>query len=160
MKIKDIIDENFQDYKKTYMMIATCVCDWKCCTDLKLDISICQNSQIAKQKDYDISIKALYNRYKDNPITSAIVIGGLEPFLQFSDIFELIKYVREQGCEDDIVIYTGYYPNEIEDNINDLRQFQNIIIKFGRFIPNRDKRYDDILGVVLNSDNQYSERIS
>ena len=160
MKIKDIMDENFQDYKRPSMMIATCKCDWKCLKEKNLDYSICQNSQIAKQKDYDVSVEYLFNRYINNPITSAIVFGGLEPFLQFDEILDFIKYVRNHKCDDPIVIYTGYYPNEIQVEINKLKQFQNIIIKYGRFIPNSEKRYDSILGITLNSNNQYAERIS
>ena len=36
---------------------------------------------------------------------------------------------------------------------------KNIIIKFGRFIPNRPSRYDEVLGVELASDNQFAKRI-
>ena len=35
-----------------------------------------------------------------------------------------------------------------------------IIIKWGRYIPNRPSRYDEILGVTLASDNQYGKQIS
>jgi len=161
MKIKDIIDENFQDYKKPSMMIATCKCDWKCCIEQGIDTSMCQNSNIAKQKDYEVSIEDLLDRYLNNPITSAIVIGGLEPMLQFDDIFQLVSYLRnKKHCDDDIVIYTGYYPQEIETQIKQLKEFKNIIIKFGRFVPNNEKRFDDILCITLNSKNQYAERIS
>lgn len=161
MKIKDIIDENFQDYKKPSMMIATCKCDWKCCIEQGVDTSMCQNSNIAKQKDYEVSIEDLLDRYLNNPITSAIVIGGLEPMLQFDDVLQLVTCLRyEKHCNDDIVIYTGYYPNELEVELRQLKNFKNIIIKFGRFIPNNEKRYDSVLGVILNSKNQYAERIS
>ena len=160
MKIKDIVDENLQDNKKPSMMIATCKCDWKCCIEQDLDISTCQNSDIAKQKDYEVSIEDLLNRYLNNPITSAIVIGGLEPMLQFKDVLQLVTCLRYQKhCNDDVVIYTGYYPQELEKEIKQLKEFKNIVMKFGRFIPNSDKRYDDILGITLNSQNQYAERI-
>ena len=41
-----------------------------------------------------------------------------------------------------------------------LKNYDNIIIKYGRYIPNQPSRYDSILGVTLASDNQYAERIS
>jgi hypothetical protein len=41
-----------------------------------------------------------------------------------------------------------------------LKSFSNIIIKFGRFIPNQEPHYDEVLGVKLASDNQYARRIS
>ena len=39
-------------------------------------------------------------------------------------------------------------------------KWENIIIKFGRYIPNQEKHYDDVLGIELASDNQYAEVIS
>ena len=44
--------------------------------------------------------------------------------------------------------------------INNLKQFPNIIIKFGRFIPNQQSHYDEVLGINLASDNQYAKKIS
>ena len=35
----------------------------------------------------------------------------------------------------------------------------SIIIKFGRFIPNKPSRFDELLGVELASDNQYAMRL-
>jgi putative AlgH/UPF0301 family transcriptional regulator len=30
MKVKTILDETFQDYRKCSMLISACYCDWKC----------------------------------------------------------------------------------------------------------------------------------
>ena len=160
MQVKTIIDEDFTNYKKSSMFISTCYCNWKCCVEQGLDKSICQNSEIAQQKNIEISADKIFSRYSSNSITNAIVIGGLEPFLQFDEIYELIKFFRNNNCNDYIVIYTGYYDYEISNQINMLKQFPNIIIKYGRFIPNQNPHYDDVLGIKLASDNQYAERIS
>ena len=75
------------------------------------------------------------------------------------DLIELIKAFRNIS-NDDIVIYTGYNKNEITIQIKELQKYSNIIIKYGRFIPNCNKHYDEELGIYLSSDNQYAERIS
>lgn len=142
------------------MFLATCFCDFKCCREANIPITVCQNHLIARQPEVDIPIDEIFRRYTENPITKAIVFGGMEPFLQFDEMFKVIRYFRGHDCNDDIVIYTGYYHHEIEEKIMDLEQFENIIVKFGRFIPNQKAHYDDILGVNLISDNQYAERIS
>lgn len=160
MKIKDVIAEDFVNYKLPSMFIISSVCSWKCCIEQGLDISICQNQSIAKQKTLDISVEMLYNMFTSNPITEAIVIGGLEPFDQFEDIIEFVAYFREKHCDNPIIIYTGYYHNEVTPEIEQLKNYNNIIIKFGRYIPNRPKRYDDVLGIELVSNNQYAEKIS
>jgi len=159
MKVKKIIDEVFQDYKKPAMMIAMCKCDWKCLKEQGLDISLCQNYELRNGKNIDISISSIINRYINNEITKAIVINGLEPFLQFDEFLELIKEFRKV-TNDDIVIYTGYYPEELTKELAILNKYKNIIVKFGRYIPNRNKKYDDILGVELISDNQFALKIS
>ena len=49
---------------------------------------------------------------------------------------------------------------EISKELDALRPLGNIVVKFGRFIPNKPSRYDDVLGIELSSDNQFAERIS
>ena len=160
MKIKGLQDEDFVNYKKPSMFIGTSMCDWKCCTEQCLDKSICQNSSLANSKTIDVSADEIYRRYINNPITKAVVIGGLEPMLQFSDVLDLVKIFRDSDCNDDIVIYTGYYKEEIADKIPLLSKYKNIVIKYGRYIPGQEKHYDEVLGVYLISDNQYAEKIS
>lgn len=161
MLIKDIIDENYQDYKKPSMLIATAFCDWKCLTDLELSTDICQNSKLANQKNLSMSYEDIFKRYKNNPLTKAIVIGGLEPFKQFNDVLGLIDYIRfDEKCNDTIVIYTGYYPKEIFGQLTQLIRYKNIIMKYGRYIPDRPKIFDKVLGVELSSDNQFGRKIS
>ncbi len=159
IRLKQIIDETFQDYKKPSMLLATCKCNWKCLIEQRLDISICQNSDLVKQKDIEIFDEEIIKRYINNPITQAVVIAGLEPMLQFDEILNFIKLFRQYSL-DEIVIYTGYYPDEIREELNQLIKCKNIIVKFGRYIHNAPKTYDDILGVWLISNNQYAIKLN
>ena len=157
--VKMIVDENFQDYKKISMFVAFPKCDFKCFREFGLEASECQNYKILNMPSLKIDVRKIFDRYKKNPITDAVILGGLEPFSSFDDVFRLISYFRSNNCNDDFVIYTGYYPNEIEKYIEKLRKFRNIIIKFGRFIPKSTPIFDKILGVTLASTNQFSEKI-
>ena len=159
MLVKNIVEEDFVNYKMPSMFIATCFCDWKCCIEQNINIDICQNAEIIKQPNIFVDNFEIYHRYISNPITKAIVIGGLEPIKQFDDIYNLIKLFRNNGCNDNFVIYTGYYPNEIQDQLELLKPLKNIVFKFGRYIPNQEKHYDEILGISLVSNNQYGEVI-
>ena len=120
---------------------------------------VCQNSALAKSTDIEIDIDNLLDRYMSNPITKSIVCGGLEPLNSWRDLMDLVIKFR-QRADDDIVIYTGYKEEEIGFMINWLSDFPNIIVKFGRFIPNQEPHYDEVLGINLASDNQYARRIS
>jgi hypothetical protein len=103
--------------------------------------------------------KEIVKRYTHNPISEAIVMQGLEPFDSFDDLVDLIKHFTE-ASDDDIVIYTGYYEDEIQPYVNKLKaDFKNIIVKFGRYIPDQQSHYDEVLGVNLASDNQKGVRI-
>lgn len=158
MKIKNIIEEDFVNYFKPSMFILFNKCSFKC--DKEAGCAICQNSGLANEPDIDISFIEIVNRYVKNPITKAIVFGGLEPF-DSEELFMFIEYIRNY-TNDEIVIYTGYTEEEISDEIQWLQKsgIKNIIIKFGRFIPNQEKHYDEVLGVELASPNQYARRIS
>ena len=153
MKIKGLITEDFVNYKKASMTIIFPYCTFKCGEDY------CQNSPLTKSPIIEISIDDLVNRYNNNPITEAVVMQGLEPFDSWSDLKEFVKNLREYN-NDDIVIYTGYNKDEVIKYIKELSVYPNIIVKFGRYVPNQEKHYDDVLGVYLASNNQYAERIS
>lgn len=158
--VKEIVDENFQDYKKSSMLVATSRCDFKCLKERGLDSSICQNMKISKMPNKKIFIPKLFSRYMLNPITEAVVVGGLEPMLQFDEVLGMVSYFRNNKCRDDFVIYTGYYEHEIKNEVQNLKKFDNIIIKYGRFIPDSKSIYDNVLGVTLSSENQYAVKIS
>jgi organic radical activating enzyme len=153
MKVKRIMDEDFVNYRVPSMYIGFPHCSFKCGSNL------CQNSSLARSKDIEFTYKEIVDRYKSNDITRAIVCAGLEPFDNFEWLINLVFEFRKE-TEDDIVIFTGYYKNEIQEEINELIKYKNIIIKYGRFIPNQEKHYDEILGIYLVSDNQYAEKIS
>ena len=153
MLIKGLISEDFVNYKKPAMTIMFPYCTFKCGTEY------CQNSPLSKAEDIEMDISNIVIRYLNNPITESVVMQGLEPFDSWNDLIEFVKQLRE-STDDDIVIYTGYYKEEIVDKIALLSKYKNIVIKYGRYIPRQEKHYDEVLGVYLASSNQYAERIS
>ena len=161
MLIKGIIEEDFVNYKKPAMVIEFPYCDFKC--DKECGKAVCQNSPLTKIHNIKIEEEYIIERYLKNPITEAIVCQGLEPLDSDSpfDIMALLTFLRKKyNRDDDFVIYTGYNKNEIEDWIIDsLKNFGNVIIKYGRYIPDQEPHYDEVLGVNLASDNQYAERL-
>ena len=159
MIIKEIRDEDFINYKKPSMFIGFPTCSFKCCKEGNFPIKVCQNCELVKAKNIEISAEQIVERFVNNPITSAMVCGGMEPFDSWEDLLHLIKTLREYTSLD-CVIYTGYNKEEIPDKILTLKQFSNIVIKFGRYQQGHQPHYDPVLGVNLVSDNQKAERIS
>ena len=156
MRVKGIIYEDFVNYKKPCTVIETPICK-----GFKCGKGLCQNSPLALSPTIEISDDEIIKIYKFSKIPSAICFQGLEPFDTFEEMFNFIKKFRKDyQIYDDIVIYTGYNKNEILQQINQLKEFDNIFIKFGRYLPNQVAHFDKILGVNLISDNQYAERIS
>lgn len=157
MIVKDIIIEDFINYKKPCMTIGFPHCSFKC--EQECGIKCCQNNELIKASNLKIDAERIVELYTDNPITQAICCQGLEPFDSWHDLLRLISLLRKKTL-DDIVIYTGYYENEIQSYIDELKaNFKNIVIKFGRYIPNQTPHYDEVLGVNLASDNQKGVRI-
>lgn len=138
------------------MFIIFPKCSFKC--DKEANCEICQNSHLAKEPIINYSVDKIVERYKNNPITKAIVCGGLEPFDTLDDLTNLISTMR-RASDDDIIIYTGYKEEEIFPVVENLiSKYKNIIIKYGRYIPNQESKYDKILGITLASNNQYAVR--
>ena len=175
MKILNIIDEDIVNYKKISMYIAFPFCSMKC--NIDFEKNICQNSNLKNEEYINIDGDELIKRYLSNPITHAIVFGGLEPFDSYFDILPFMHALRNKyNCNDTVVIYTGYTEDELEGRTlysyedackqeiltsiyKELKLYDNIIIKYGRYKPNSKQHFDDVLGVMLASDNQYAKEI-
>ena len=157
MIVKRIESEWFQDYRLPSMLVAFPHCSFKC--EKENEGCCCQNSALDTAPNIDVSIDEIVKTYMNDHITSAIIMGGLEPFDSWDDLYSLIKALREH-TNDLVIIYTGYYPNEVREYVSKLRELNNIVVKWGRFVPYQNKHWDNILGVKLASDNQYAERIS
>ena len=117
------------------------------------------------ESDLECTADAIITLYMNNPLSEAVVCGGLEPL---DSLDELIPFIMEfrYYSPDPIVIYTGYTEEEVEQMeylgsklLKLLSHYENIIIKFGRYVPNQEKHFDEILGVELASPNQYAKVI-
>ena len=157
MIVKEIRDEDFTSYKKPSMVIGFPSCTFKC--ERECGQKMCQNSALATAPDIHVNKYDIVDRYLTNPITKSIIMAGLEPFDSWENLSDLIVEFRKY-TNDDIVIYTGYKKEEISYAIDWLTLFPNVIVKYGRFIPNQEPHYDEVLGIKLASDNQYAEVIS
>lgn len=157
MKITQLVEEDFVNYRKPSLFLGFSTCTFKC--NKEAGRAVCQNELLIKSVTHNLSVESIIGRYISNPITSAIVLGGLEPLDDFSDVLHFVGAFRKIST-DDIVIYTGYNKNEVQAQISELKKFSNIYVKFGRYIPDQEPHYDPVLGVSLASDNQYGERIS
>lgn len=155
MILKGVIFEDFVNYRKPSMVLEFPICkNFKC--DKECGERVCQNSLLAQSPNIEIYPISLIKKYLNNPISEAIVCQGLEPFDSWPDLIDFL-YCFRQHSQDDFVIYTGYTEKEIQDKIDTLKNFKNVIIKFGRYIPNQPKHFDEVLGVSLASPNQYAK---
>ena len=121
------------------------------------------NARLLTAPDIDIKDEQLIERYINNPITKAVVLQGLDPLGNTESVnqtLEFINKLRGYNCNDDIVIYTGFDHHEISSVIEFIKKyFNNVIVKFGRYIVGLPEIYDEVLGVTLASNNQYAKKI-
>jgi pyruvate-formate lyase-activating enzyme len=143
------------NYKEISLYVPLGVsCTWKC--------QNCCNVHYKNNTEYiEMTYKSLIELYKRNKLVKALVISGLEPFDSFDSMYYLIYLFREKIKTDKIVIYSGYEYEEIEKKLNKLKILNdnNMIVKLGRYIPNKEKIFDKNLGIYLASNNQYSIKI-
>lgn len=150
MYLTGYVEEDFIQYKTPSLFLSTSVCNKDC--------PGCQNRHLkAEGAAKYVDNKVIIQRYLDNPITHAVVLGGLDPLDSIKDLEEFCLDFRE-ASNDPIVIYTGYEPQEVADILekNDSHIWGLVIFKFGRYIHDTPPRYDEILGVELASHNQHA----
>jgi hypothetical protein len=86
------------------MFISTYTCSFKCCEECGQ--AVCQNLPLVSQPTVEVDNVELAQRYVNNNITKAVVLGGLEVLDDVKDVLEFIRVFRRYS-DDDIVIYTG-----------------------------------------------------
>ena len=156
MKLKGIIDCDFTNYKEPVLTLEFPNCDFKC--DKLNGCQVCQNNALAREPNIEINFAQIWHLYEQNPLTKGFCFQGLEPFDSY-EIFDLIDTLRYY-CDDPIIIYTGYNKEELTKQLEILKQYNNIIIKWGRFILGDKPHYDEVLGIKLASNNQYAEKLT
>lgn len=156
--LKDVIFEDTVNYKKTCMTLEMPFCSMKC--DKECGKPVCQNGALASLSNIEVDADSLIQRYSNNPMVHAICFQGMEPFDSWPQLAEFISMFREHS-NDDVVIYTGYTACELRDKLSEIKNVgrENVYVKFGRYVPDQESHYDDVLGVYLASNNQYGERI-
>lgn len=164
MRVKDIIDEDFQDYYKPAMFICARSCTMKC--NAKAGREVCQNASLLSQDTINISDNHIVKRYLENNLTSAIVVGGLEPLDQPEELAKFADALNHHNIHDDLVIYTGYSEDEIRESdilssalssvVDKCRLTRNLVVKYGGFVSGCAPHFDAVLKVNLASDNQYA----
>lgn len=155
----NLIQEDFTNYKKPSLFLGFPKCTGKC--NILNGCIVCQNEQLRNAEKIEVPIKEIIDMYINNPLTKAIVCGGLEPLDSPEELIDLVETFR-YFTDDDIVIYTGYTEAEVKTFLiyGQLLNYPNIIIKYGRFIKNQKPHYDEILGINLASNNQYARIIT
>ncbi len=156
MVLRGMIAEDFVNYKLPAMYLIFPFCTFKCGRE------VCQNAILVDDPHLVvIDVKEVCKQFVTNGITKAIVCGGLEPFDSVDDLKELISTLRNEFCcQNDVVIYTGYTEEEVlaDEKKKEILEFSNIVVKYGRYIPNETPHRDCVLGVNLASSNQYAKR--
>ncbi len=153
MLIKGILDYDGVNYKEPCLTVLFPHCSFKC--DKDNGCQICQNWALRLEDNYDLTYEEIVS-YFDNPLTKAFCFQGLEPLDSWEDLISLVAFIRER-YNNTIVIYTGYNKEEKQQEAALLKEYGNIIIKWGRYLLNSESRFDDVLGVELASSNQYAE---
>ena len=157
MVLRNVIMEDFINYKLPAMFLI-----FPICCGFKCGHEVCQNANLVNDpRLIVVDTKEVCKQFISNGITKAIVCGGLEPFDSIDDLLELISTLRNEFCcQNDVVIYTGYTEEEVnnDEKMKQVLNFNNIVIKYGRYVPNETPHRDCVLGVNLASSNQYAKR--
>lgn len=148
-------------YKKIGLLVPIGIsCTWKCKNCINRQHTF-KNSNKYHISEYEIG--EIIKIYKKNILVESLILAGLEPFDNPHDLRRLIGVFRD-SISDDIIIYTGYDNDDIDTNkelkmlLQEILKYDNILVKFGRYIEGKDKIYDNVLGIELASDNQWTFR--
>lgn len=158
MTLKGIIDTDYVQYYKPCMTLMFPKCSFKC--DKESGRQICINNRLTQSPNIEINVYTIIERYLSNDMVDTLCCAGLEPFDSPAELNRLLSLLRFCECDDDVLIFTGYTEDEVNEQFKWIYAHKNIIIKFGRFLPETPAVFDDLLQKKLASRNQYAKRIT
>jgi hypothetical protein len=153
----------FNDYHKTCLYLATPRCNFKCVREARekgIEIVECQNHALAGSLPTDYSAEEVAKAYHESVFAEALLLSGLDPLDCWEDVIVFLREFRaiEPGVE--VVLYTGYYEHEVLEQVRQLSELGNVMVKFGRYDPSVPPGYDEVGGVTLASGNQHFRRLA
>ena len=141
----------------TFLIASGVTCTFKC--ERECGKKVCQNHPLLKEEVIHYSIPNAIWRYDRQSLSNSITFQGLEPL---DNMVQLVWFLIEfrKNHDDDVIIWTGYTEDECEAFINLLKELKitNVIIKFGRYVPDKEPHMDELLGVQLSNEEQYAKR--
>ena len=57
--LKGVVMEDFVNYAKPSLFLITCKCDWKCCHEANIPITVCQNEPVVRQATKEFLISSI-----------------------------------------------------------------------------------------------------
>lgn len=149
MELRGLILEDFVNYKEPAMFLAFPYCSFKCGRE------ICQNRTSADLPIINVDVEDLIRDFGRNSITKAVILSGLEPLDSLDDVLLFLHKFGQEHASSKVVIYTGYTEEESSHMIGlCLKYHPNLVVKYGRYLPGHKPHHDEVLGVMLASDNQ------
>ena len=101
----------------------------------------CSNSEILEEGT-EISLEEIYEKIDDSAMfMDAVVVSGGEPLVQYEDVIEIFKYVREIGLKTKLDT-SGVYPDRLQ-KILDLGLVDYVAMD----IKNSPEGYGETVGV-------------
>ena len=78
----------------------------------------CSNSEILEEGT-EISLEEIFEKIDDSAMfMDAVVVSGGEPLVQYEDVIEIFKYVREIGLKTKLDT-SGVYPDRLKKILNE-----------------------------------------
>lgn len=112
------------DINKSNLVMYTSYCDWE-----HPLFSRQENNELIKRVRFRVWFDDLHYLAKSK---DKIIITGLEPFNQYEEIKSLIDYFKECKLDTKFIIHTGLSKKALRQQLNELKQFDNVSIIFGR----------------------------
>ena len=85
MKLRGLNEYDICNFRLASMFLIFPTCSFKC--DRECGQPICQNSSLVQEPEIEVEIRDLIYRYIKNPVTHAVVCGGLEPMDSWDDLW-------------------------------------------------------------------------
>jgi pyruvate-formate lyase-activating enzyme len=150
IRYKSITHERVEDAPFVGALICAVSCSIGC--------KDCFNESVKQEPNRCSYIPNILDEIQANPFNEGVILAGLEWSSQPKELIALVKEATKRHLP--IIIYTGYTSDQFIRRVPRIKEFPNVLIKYGSFNQNLRSFEHKEYGVNLASTNQHIQKIS
>jgi len=129
-----------------------------CALDCNIGCKGCFNQSLKEAPIFYKKADEIMDEIMSNPFNEGVILAGLEWSLQPTELLALVKSATVRNMP--VIVYTGHDINTFLRRVPLIKQFTEVLVKYGAYDESKLSLTHEAYGIKLASTNQHIDSIA